>query len=297
MGAGDDPLQRIARLPCWRGKVEPEPLAGGITNRNFLVRDQGERFVVRLGEDVLVHGIMRFNELNASRAAFAAGISPEVVYAQAGALVLRFVDGATFTPADVRKSANLARIVSLVKRCHVEVPRHLDAPVLMFWPFQILRGYARELAARSSQHLSILPSLMRKAESLERAVGPIDIVFGHNDLLAANFIDDGERLWLIDWDYAGFNSPLFDLGGLASNNEFSDEETRRMLEMYFGHVDAVLTRRFEAMKCASLLRETMWSMVSEIHSKISFDYAAYTRDNLARFEQNYEAFTEACAHH
>ena len=79
---------------------------------------------------------------------------------------------------------------------------------------------------RGSRYASRLPELVDVAAGLELAVGPVDLVFGHNDLLAGNFIDDGRRVWLIDWDYAGFNSPLFDLANLASNNEF-DRRRRR----------------------------------------------------------------------
>ena len=114
-------------------------------------------------------------------------------------------------------------------------------------------------------------------------MGPIDIAFGHNDLLPANFIDDGERLWLIDYDYAGFGSPLFDLGGLAANNELAPEQEHAVLEQYFERaVSDPLYRSYQAMKCASLMRETLWSMTSEIHSDLDFDYAAYTVENLDR---------------
>ena len=91
-------------------------------------------------------------------------------------------------------------------------------------------------------------------------------------LLPENFLDDGSRLWLVDWDYAGFNSPLFDLGGLASNNELDPIAEDELLEMYFDRkVNEELRKRYTAMKCASLLRESMWSMVSEIHLDIDFD--------------------------
>ena len=130
-----------------------------------------------------------------------------------------------------------------------------------------------------------LPRFLARRRRLERAVGPIDLVFGHNDLLAANFLDDGKRLWLIDWDYAGWNTPLFDLGGLSSNNGFDTAENDAMLADYFESppTDA-LRRKFHAMLCASLLREAMWSMVSEHHSTIDFDYVAYTDENLRRFD-------------
>jgi len=283
-----EPLDHILRLPCWSGKVDPAPLLGGITNKNYLVADRGQKFVVRLGQDIPIHGVMRFNELAASRAAFQAGISPEVIYAEPGALVLRYIEGRALSPELVRTPELLPHVVDLVKRCHEQVPRYLRGPALAFWVFQVIRGYAAELQACASPHVGLLSRLIERAERLEREVGPVSIVFGHNDLLAANFIDDGKRLWLIDWDYGGFNSPLFDLGGLVSNSELDADRTRFVLERYFGNVDPGLERRFAAMKCASLLRETMWSMVSEVYSKIEFDYVAYTRDNLARFERAYD---------
>jgi thiamine kinase-like enzyme len=111
-------------------------------------------------------------------------------------------------------------------------------------------------------------------------------VFGHNDLLASNLIDYGTRLWLVECEYAGFNSPLFDLGGLASNNELAPGQEERLLELYFeAPIRDELRRRYAAMKCASLLREAMWSMVSEIHLSVDFDYQAYTAENLVRFER------------
>jgi thiamine kinase-like enzyme len=161
----------------------------------------------------------------------------------------------------------------------------------MFWVFQVFRHYQNLLAQGASAHAARLPELARIGRQLEAAVGPVEIVFGHNDLLAANFIDDGERIWLIDFDYAGFNSPLFDLANLASNNELSGAQERVLLESYFGVAanDAV-QRSFQAMKCASLLRETLWSMVSELYSRVDMDFADYTQKNLERFETAYQDY-------
>ena len=280
-----DALTRIRGLSIWKGTPEIAPLEGGITNTNFKVLDETGAYVVRIGDDIPAHQVMRFNELAASKAAQATGISPGVVHAEKGLLVLEFIDGRTFGPDDVRDLANLRRIVTLMKCCHRDMPRHMRGPALVFWVFHVIRDYAATLKDSGSSHLAGLHGLLAAATALEAAAGPFDIVFGHNDLLAANILDDGERLWLIDWDYAGFNSPLFDLGGLASNNEFSEEQERWLLETYFWEpVTDERWRRYQAMKCASLLRETMWSMVSEIHSTLDFDYAAYTAENLARFD-------------
>jgi thiamine kinase-like enzyme len=284
---------RVAALAIWRGRVTPEPLAGGITNQNFKVEDTGRRYVVRVGDDILVHGVVRANEVAASRAAYLAGLSPEVVHAEPGILVLDFVEGRTFTPEDVRGPANLERLIEMVRRCHREIPNYLRGPASMFWVFHVVRDYGHTLSEGGSRHTPLLPDLLARAAQLEAEVGPIDVVFGHNDLLAANFIDDGKRLWLVDWEYAGFNSPLFDLGGLASNSELSHEQAERALSLYFGKpVDDALRRRAAAMTAASLLRETMWSMVSEIYSTVDFDYGAYTAENLRRFEAAYAAFQD-----
>jgi thiamine kinase-like enzyme len=279
---------RVAALAIWLGRVDPIPLAGGITNQNFMVEDRGRCYVVRVGNDILVHGVVRANELAASRAAHLAGLSPGVLHAEPGILVLDFIEGRTFTPEDVRSPANLERLVDMVRRCHRDIPQYLRGPAAMFWVFHVVRDYAHTLREGNSRHVPLLQDLLARAARLEQAVGPIEIVFGHNDLLAANFIDDGHRLWLVDWEYAGFNSPLFDLGGLASNSEFSVEQAEQALSLYFDRpVDDQLRRRAAAMTAASLLRETMWSMVSEIHSTVDFDYTAYTAENLRRFEAAY----------
>jgi thiamine kinase-like enzyme len=285
---------RAVRLACWKGRVMPRALGGGISNHNFLVEDGGERFFVRIGEDFEVHNVLRRFELAASRAAYAAGISPEVVHAEPGAMVFSHIDGRTLEPQDVRDPAMLERIVPLIQRCHRELPKHFRGPAPMFWVFQVLRDYAARLRDEDSRMAPELPRLMAAAERLEEAVGPIELVFGHNDLLAANLIDDGSRLWLVDWEYGGFNSPLFDLGGLASNNELLPAQEKLLLELYFeAPATDDLRRRYQAMRCASLLREAMWSMVSEIHLAIDFDYVAYTAENLARFERAYAEFEAA----
>jgi thiamine kinase-like enzyme len=286
-----DSESKAATLTCWHGQVTPRPIGGGISNHNFLVEDGGRRFMVRIGEDFEVHNVLRRFELAASRAAHAAGISPAVVHAEPGAMVFDWIEGRTLAPEDVRDPAMLARILPLIRACHRDIPQHFRGPTPIFWVFQVLRDYAARLRDDGSRIVPELPRLMAAAERLEAVVGPIEPLFGHNDLLAANLIDDGARLWLVDWEYGAFNSPLFDLGGLASNNELSAAQEVWLLEAYFEAPPSPdLRRRYAAMKCASLLREAMWSMVSELHLQVDFDYVAYTAENLARFERAWRAF-------
>jgi thiamine kinase-like enzyme len=296
-GAMSEALERARRraagLAIWKGPVEPAALSGGITNFNFVVADAGRRVVVRVGDDLPVHGVVRATELAASRAAAAAGVAPAVLYAEPGILVVDWLDARPLTAAEVGSAAMLERIAALLRRCHREVPRHFRGPAPIFWVFQVVREYAHRLGEDGSPHAAELPRLLAAAEALEAATGPVEIVFGHNDLLPANILDDGRRLWLVDWEYAGFNSPLFDLGGLVSNAEVPDALHADLLAAYYGRrPDPALLRGFAAMTAASLLRETLWSMVSERHSEVEFDYAGYTAANRARFEAAWAAFGE-----
>jgi len=284
---------RVAQLDFWSSSVDPIPLVGGITNTNFTVDDRGERFVVRVGDDIPIHGVMRFNEIAAARAAHAAGISPEIVYCAQGVFIMRFIEGYTLTETQVREPQNLARIIPLIQVCHHEIPKHFQGPALVFWPFHVCRNYVRTAGEGNSRMMDILPRFLEINAELEKSVGDIKLVFGHNDLLAANFIDDGQHIWLLDWDYAGYNSALFDLANLSSNNELSAEQEDWVLETYYQQpVTDGLRRRLTAMKCVSLLRETLWSIVSEIHSTLDFDYVDYTGKNLARFENAFETFRQ-----
>jgi thiamine kinase-like enzyme len=285
-------LEKAKSLAYWSGPVTPIQIKGGITNANFRVDSAGHSYFVRIGDDIPVHGVMRFNELAASRAAARCGLSPAVLHAEPGALIFDFIVAHTFAAEDVRERGNLERILDLVRRCHRDMPKEVRGPALIFWVFHVLRDYAHSLKDGESRHLPALTRLMQIAADLEAMVGQVDIVYAHNDLLPSNLLDDGERLWLIDWDYAGFNSPLFDLANLCSNNEVAAADETWLLEAYFEHrADDELQRRYHAMKCASLLRETLWSMISEIHSTLDFDYAGYTAENLARFERAYTELT------
>jgi thiamine kinase-like enzyme len=287
------PLERTLSLPIWQGKTTATSLGGGITNLNFLVQDEVRRAVVRIGDDIPVHHVMRFNELAASRAAHAAGVSPAVLYYETGVLVLDFIDGKTLAAQDFRDDSLLDQAIDLIRCVHLDMPRHLRGAALTFWVFHVIRDYAATLRLGGSPYLAILPKLLAQAEDLERAVGPIDMVFAHNDLLPANFMHDGTRLWLIDWDYAGYGSALFDLGGLAANNGLGQSQETHMLSSYFNRIpDESLWHRYRAMKAAAALREALWSMVSEMHSTIEFDYSTYTQANLAKYRAAFAALRD-----
>ncbi|KRA00199.1 choline kinase [Mesorhizobium sp. Root157] len=291
MDAPDPGIEdRIRALPCWNGAVGIAPLDGGLSNQNFLVTDAGGRHVARLGRDFPFHHVLRDRELMTARAAHEAGFGPRVEYAGNGIVVCEYIEARTYAAEDVR--ANLARIAPLIRAFHEQMPRHVSGPGFMFWVFHVIRDYARTLKEGGSRFKGKLPAYLELAGELERAQSPLPIVFGHNDLLPANFMDDGERLWLIDFEYAGFNTAMFDLAGTASNAGMAQAQSDELLAAYFGHApDAAMLRSHAAMQCASLLREAMWSMVSELHLDTpGVDYAAYTADNLARLEATLHSY-------
>jgi thiamine kinase-like enzyme len=288
--AGISTEDRIRALPFWNGAVEISPLDGGLSNENFLVTDAGGRHVARRGRDFPFHHVLRERELMTARAAHEAGFGPRVEYAQNGIVVCEFIEAQTYGAEDVRE--NIARIAPLVRAFHERMPKYVSGPGFMFWVFHVIRDYARTLEEGGSRFAGKLSAYLELADELERAQAPLPIVFGHNDLLPANFMDDGKRLWLIDFEYAGFNTAMFDLAGTASNAGMSQAQSGELLATYFGHApEADLLRSHAAMQCASLLREAMWSMVSELHLDApGVDYAAYTAENLARLDAALENY-------
>ena len=275
--------RRVRELPIWNGPVDAEALSGGITNLNFRVRDSGGDFFVRVGEDNPIHLIQRAQEHAATRAAHAAGLAPEVVHTEDGILVLRFVQGRTLDESDVRDPEVLRRLVPVILRCHHEIPKHLRGPALMFWVFHAVRHYAGELRDRASPYADRLPELLAKAAELESVIGRVEIVFGHNDLLPANFIDDGERMYILDFEYSGMNDPLWDIGDLSVEAGLSREQDLEMLRAYLGgEPSEAQYGRMIIYKAMCDLLWTLWGLIQYAHGNTVEDFWAYSTERFAR---------------
>lgn len=276
---------RIRAMPCWHGRIEIAPLKGGISNESYVVGDSAGRHVVRFGKDYPFHHVFRDRELMTARAAHAAGFGPEVRYAEPGVMVSAYLGAKTYGAGDV--VVERRRVADLLCRFHTRMPQEISGAAFLFWPFHVVRDYARTLKVGNSRMVPHLPEYIALADELEAAQAPLAIVFGHNDLLPANILDDGQKLWLIDFEYAGFSTAMFDLAGATSNAGLSPDEAEDFLDAYFGGApDPAIHRSHAAMQCASLLREAMWSMVSELHlTAPGADYVSYTADNLDRLEK------------
>ena len=276
---------RIRALPLWTGALTLTPLKGGVSNASFKVTDSTGSYVARLGGDYPFHQVSRQREAIASRAAFEAGLSPEVVHAGDGLMVLRYVEARTYAEADVR--ANAGACVDILKRCHAEMGRRITGQGAIFWVFQILRDYGATLERHGHRLAEHVPRWLRIVDELEAAQLALPIVFGHHDILPTNFMDDGQRLWLIDWEYGAFGTAMFDLASIAANNSFDQDGEKLILERYFEREPSpALWRAFHAMRAASALREAVWGMISELFlAAPGVDYVAYAEEYLGRFDR------------
>lgn len=280
----------IAGLPLWQGRPRLEPLLGGLSNISFVATDARGKYVVRTGKDYAFHHVFRAREIMTARAAFAAGLGPEVIYDEPGLMVSRFIEGRSLDAADVRN--RIESVAELIRRYHDSVAKGITGAAFFFWVFHVIRDYAATLKASSNPMTARLSELLVLNAELEAAQTPLPIRFGHNDLLPANLIDDGKRLWLIDFEYAGYGTAMFDLAGLASNAGFDAAQSAALLTAYFGPPPSPeLLRSHAAMQCASLLREAMWGLVSELYlTTPGVDFDAYAKDNFARFDAALAAY-------
>jgi len=276
----------IRALPIFRddgaGDVRIEPLSGGITNLNFRVIVGDAQYAARTGEDDPALGIDRRNELACTEIAAARGIAPRVAYSAPGVLVSDFVDGEPLTPSLIREPSRLARVARTIHSIHdagTEVVGHLQ----YFCAFQVARTYV----AFATEHDLTLPGssprdLLAGIRELQDRMGPFTPTFCHNDMMPGNFLDTGDRLWVIDWEYSGMGHRAFDLAGLSSNCELDGDQDEQLLGAYgTGISDGA---EFRVLKAMAALRESLWAVVQGSQSRIEFDYDGYRDDNYRKFE-------------
>src|SRR4051812_17544760 len=266
-------------------------LSGGITNRNFLVTIAGEadRYVIRLaGNDTYLLGISREVEHAATVAAAGVGVGPEVTafIRPEGYLVTRFIVGSPVSDEAVHRPDTIRGVTDSLRRIH-------DGPAIpgVFVPLRIAEAY-RALAKERGVPI---PPEYEKAAAVGRRIeggllaAPIELRPCHNDLLNGNFIDDGTRIRIIDWEYAGMGDPFFDLGNFSINHGLTPDEDETLLAAYDGTVRADRLARLTLMRVVSDFREAMWSVLQQGVSSLDVDFVAYAAANFERLLRNASA--------
>ena len=272
----------------WRGRAARfEVLGGGITNHNVKVEVDGETYVLRVaGKDTDLLGIDRHVELEATRAAAALGIGPEVVdfVEPEGWLVTRFVDGEIPPPERMRQQDLLARVAAALRAFHdaAAIPGRFDS-------FRVVEEYRRTALSRGGTVPGAYEPAHRIARRIEKRRGAPSPVPCHNDLLNANFLDHDGRLCIVDWEYAGMGDRFFDLANFSVNHELGQKEREALLLAYWGELRTVDVHALELMTFMSDFREAMWGVVQTAVSELDFDFAAYAAEHFERLRRTAES--------
>jgi thiamine kinase-like enzyme len=281
-----DLVATLDRLPEFHGRrLSLTALSGGITNRNFLVAADGlaERWVLRLaGNDTHLLGISREVELAATVAAAGVGVGPEVTafIRPEGYLVTRFIEGVPVSDEAVHAPDTIRRVADSIRRVH-------EGPAIpgLFIPLRIVEAY-RALAVARGVPIPLEYDLSRaigRRIELAMLANPVELRPCHNDLLNANFIDDGTRIRIVDWEYAGMGDPFFDLGNFSVNHELTPDEDRWLLEAYDGGVARPdRLARLLLMRVVSDFREAMWGVLQQGISTLDVDFVAYAGEHFDR---------------
>ena len=267
---------------------EPVHLTGGITNLNYRMRMGDGEFVIRVTNPAAgLLGIDRVAELIAVRAAAAIGVGAEVaaVLLEQGCLVCRFIAGRPIPPEELRTPPRLREVGATLAQLHASGTVLPSA----FNPFRVVENYARTAAARGALERPEFAAARRIAAEIEQSLqgGEHLPVMCHNDLLNANFLHDGKRIRIVDWEYAGMGDRYFDLGNFSINHECAQTDDFHLLAGYFG--EPVTDRRIaivRLMRIMSDFREAMWGVVQSVSSTIEFDYEAYASRHFARLMEN-----------
>jgi thiamine kinase-like enzyme len=277
----------LQRIPQFASAKTPEitELSGGITNKNYKITVNDESYVLRLGgNETKSLGIDRAVEYECSRLAAQIGIAPQPIafLEPEGYIVARFISGKGISTEEIGTAENIKRVLQAMKAYHA-----LDFFPGTFSPFRVAEEYAATASSFNVKLPNKMDLYLEKSSEIEKAIyrrEPLRPRPCHNDLLNLNFIDDGIRIHILDWEYAGMGDIFFDLGNFAVQHEFNNKQDEILLRAYFGEPTDSKRAHLKLMKIMSDLREAMWGVVQAGVSKLDFDYVGYAEKYFDRFE-------------
>jgi thiamine kinase-like enzyme len=273
----------LTRISVWRGReTTVSELSGGLTNTNYLVDAEGDRYVVRIpGASTELLAVDRANERHNAAAASTTGVSPRIVEVleDVDVMVIAYVEGTTMSSERLREPEMASRIASSLRRLHAG-PRFLND----FDMFRLTERYLRVCGERDYRVPEGFADQHGHVAEIERALGarPLPSVPCHNDLLADNYIDDGEQLWIIDFEYSGNNDPAFELGDTAQECGFDPDQRARLCEAYFGEATPELLARMDLQALMADVGWTLWAAIQARISGIAFDFWGWAEERWGR---------------
>lgn len=290
-------LDRVPFLAA-RSDLEIKELSGGITNRNYRIEADGQAYVLRLGgNNTNLLDIDRKVEYGCTLAAWRAGVAPEPVafLEPEGYLLTRFIEGKGISAEEIGTPQNIQRVVAVIHQ-YQSVGQFPG----FFSPFRVVDSFlptAQHYGAPLPANLDWFLTVSREIETTFLR-DPMQLKPCHNDLLNGNFIDDGQTIRILDWEYGGMDDPFFDLANFSAQHGFNEDQDALVLTAYFGKVEKAQMARQNLMKIMSDMREAFWAMVQCNVSQIEFDYVGYGRKYFDRIEEvtrhsNYAKWLEA----
>jgi thiamine kinase-like enzyme len=280
----------VSKIEDWQGKdLSIQSLSGGLTNTNFRVTVDGTPYFIRVpGESTELLAIDRNNEVHNSKAAAEAGVAPPVLYhlPDYNVMVLKFLDGQTMSKESLNKAGMPTRMAQAIQRLHAGPRFYSD-----FNMFRLTEYYLKLCDGRGIKIPEGYPERMPIVRRMEEAmsVRPLPTVPCNNDLLAENYIDDGEKLWLIDYEYSGNNDPTFELGNTCQEMEFNDAQIEEICAAYFGDVSSDKIARMKLNMIMSDVGWGLWAAIQTEISTIDFDFWGWAIDRWGRAVQKMDS--------
>lgn len=272
----------IARIPLLHGTQDSVRRLGGLTNRVYQL---GEKLVLRMPGQGTEEYINRHNEAESARVAAAAGVSPAVLHVEpeTGIMVTALVhDAVTLSPEGFRQRPGApARAGQVLHKLHTSggvFPFRFELFAMIDDYLKVLSG--KDVALPDGYH-----AVVDKAQALRAALArhAVPLAPCHCDPLCENFLDDGARMWIVDWEYSGMNDPMWDLGDLSVEAGFSDAQDMELLQAYFaGPPGAVDHARMVVYKAMCDLLWTLWGLIQHANNNPADDFAAYALNRFRR---------------
>ena len=280
----------VAKLDDWKGKdMSIQHLSGGLTNTNYKVSVDGTPYFIRVpGEGTELLAIDRKNEHHSARVAAQVGIGPKVLHhlPEYDVMVLEFLNGKTMSKDSLNESGMPTRMAQSIKRLHSGERLLLD-----FNMFRLTEYYLSLCKERNIKIPDGYLERMNLVNEIESAmaVKPLATVPCNNDLLAENYIDDGDQLWLIDYEYSGNNDPTFELGNTCQEMQFNDQQIAEVCAAYFGEASADKIARMKLNMIMSDVGWGLWAAIQANISTIEFDFWGWAIERWGRAEEKMDS--------
>jgi thiamine kinase-like enzyme len=284
----EEVFEKLARIPLFKD-VPPERVTherlGGLTNRNYKVTLDGESYVLRVAGEGTSEYIDRAVEAHNARVAAEADVGAEVVFFDVddGLMLCRYLEGTvTMSPEGFRSTPGApARAALAFRRMH-DCGRAFE---FRFELFNMIDEYLGVLEGLGATLPEGYHDVVREAEAVRRVLNdnPTPLAPCHCDPLCENFLDDGARMWIVDWEYSGMNDPIWDLGDLSVEAGFGEAEDEQMMVAYMGgEVPRSIFGRMVVYKAMCDLLWTLWGLIQHANDNPADDFWAYA---TSRFER------------